>query len=208
MLVIGNPTKDLPGAEREAKAVAAMLEEAGAYVTALIGDDTRAEIGYGEVSGVLDTKSFDVVHYAGHAKFDPLREGASGLVLVDRTLTADDLATRRNLPGLFVANACNSAQTGEGRPNPFEGALETLNLVSGLLSAGVRGFVGSAWKVDDEAATTFATAFYEAIRGTNGSLPLGEAVRLGREAIVAEHGEGQPSWAAYALYGGPWRAAF
>ena len=209
VLVIGNPTQDLPGAANEANAVAAMLEEAGAVVTALVGDDQHG-ISYGEVTALLDRESFAVVHYAGHAKFDELRQDASGLLLADRRLTAGELANRNNLPRLFVANACNSAQTGAGLLNPFEGALETINLVSGLLSAGVRGFVGSAWKVGDVAATTFAKAFYEAILpgGPRGTVAFGEAVRLGREAIVEAHGEAEPAWAAYSLYGSPWRTAF
>ena len=206
VLVIGDPTSDLDGARREAEAVAKELEQhAGADVTALIGDVT-----YEAVSRELDTKNFDVVHYAGHARFDPMRESASGFALADSTLTADDLATRRYLPRLFLANACNSAQTGDSLPpDPFAGALETLNVVSGLLSAGVQAFVGSAWKVDDQAATTFASAFYDALLADGrGATPIGEAVRRGRQAIVEEHGEGEPAWAGYALYGKPWKPAF
>lgn len=206
VLVIGDPTSDLDGARREAEAVAQKLEQhAGADVTALIGDVT-----YAAVSRELDTTSFDVVHYAGHARFDPMRESASGFALADSTLTADDLATRRYLPRLFLANACNSAQTGDSLPpDPFAGALETLNVVTGLLSAGVQAFVGSAWKVDDEAATTFASAFYDALLADGrGATPIGEAVRCGRRAIVDEHGEGEPAWAGYALYGNPWKPAF
>jgi hypothetical protein len=207
VLVVGDPTADLPGARREAEALVDKLERhAGANVTALIG-----KVSYADLSRALDTDQFDVVHYAGHARFDPMRERESGFALTDRTLTAGDLATRPHLPGLFVANACNSAQTGDGLPeDPFAGARETLNVVSGLLSAGVRGFVGSAWKVNDEAATTFATAFYDALLLGSDSAPasIGEAVRRGRLAIVKEHGEGEPAWAGYALYGSPWKAGF
>ncbi|MDQ3823074.1 MAG: CHAT domain-containing protein, partial [Actinomycetota bacterium] len=213
VLVIGNPTGDLDGAQREAEALVEMLDaHPSAEVTPLIGNVT-----YEDVYREIDTQpAFDVIHYAGHAQFDPLREEASGFELAGDqmpTLTAAELSTWTRLPGLFVANACNSAQTGDDLPpNPFEGARETLNLVSGLLARNVRGFVGSAWKVDDEAATTFAKAFYEALlpdpNGGPPPAPIGEAVRRARLAIVREHGESEPAWAGYALYGAPWKAAF
>jgi CHAT domain-containing protein len=71
--------------------------------------------------------------------------------------------------------------------------------------------MGSAWKVNDEAATTFANAFYNALLpagdGAATRATIGESVRRARRAIVEEHGEGEPAWAGYALYGSPWKHA-
>lgn len=208
VLVIGDPLGDLPAARVEAEAVTETLRRLrGARVTPLIGD-----VSYADVSSRLDTRSYDVLHYAGHARFDPARQGMGGLLLKDATLTADDLSTRRFLPRLVFANACNSAQTGDGGEDDiFACGPPTLGLVTGLLQAGVRCFVGSMWPVDDAAAATFARTFYETlvqVDGDGGSLhiPVGQAVRQAREAVVTQHGEGQPAWAAYALYGSPWQA--
>jgi CHAT domain-containing protein len=125
--------------------VAGRLKELGAEVN-LFCDG----VSYGDVSRELDTRDYDVLHYAGHATYDESREGAGGLLLADgQVLTADDLSIRRNLPRLFFANGCRSAQTGtELAADP---ARATRDLVHGLLRAGVRAFIGSMWEVDDAA---------------------------------------------------------
>jgi hypothetical protein len=206
VLVVGDPTGDLPAARREAEAVAEVLEKRGdADVTFL-----SQHVTYGDLSKKLDSQPYDIFHYAGHARFDDLREDAGGLELVDgKIMTAQDLGSRRYLPRLFVANACYSGATGDPRLQ-VASRRATRNLVTGVLSAGARGFVGANWAIDDEAAATFAGAFYDELlvaddapRGT-----LGEAVRLGRRAIVEKHGFEQAAWAAYVLYGSPWKRAW
>jgi hypothetical protein len=207
VLVVGDPTGDLPAAAREARAVARLLKsEAAADVTALVGGAT-----YSDVSARLDSEDFDVLHYAGHAEFDDLHEDVSGLVLADGRLTAQDLASRRHLPRLVFANACHSAATGDARMQELDTAARaTRNVVSGVLGAGARAFIGAQWEVDDKAAATFARAVYRELLAREGSPrgTVGEAVRRGRAAVVEEHGAGEPAWAAYALYGSPWQAAW
>jgi CHAT domain len=207
VLVVGDPTGDLPGAAGEADAVARLLGALpGAKVTTLMSD-----VGYADVSRELDTHNYDVFHYAGHARFDVLREDASGLVLADGLLTAQDLAFRTHLPRLFVANACHSAATGDVRlQEQAEASRATRNLVSGVLGAGARAFVGAMWEVDDQAAATFAAGLYNELVqiGESEGGTIGDAVRRGRQQIITSHGEGQPAWAAYALYGSPWRRAW
>ena len=206
VLVVGDPDPDhaLPGARAEAEAVAKLLDDhPGAEVEALIGD-----VDFSSVSRELNAHSFDLLHYCGHARFDSLREGRSGLMLSDRVMTADDLSARRFLPRVFFANACNSAQTGDGGAKGLlDGAVPTRNLVSSLLAANVRAFLGSMWKVEDEPARTFAVAFYQALleRTRSTSVSVGHAVRHARAAVVEAHGEGHPAWAGYALYGSPWK---
>jgi hypothetical protein len=204
-LVIGNPTADLPAAEQEAKAVATALEQrAHAEVDALIGETT-----FSRLSRMLDGASYDVLHYAGHAQFVEGRPDDSGLKLADQLLTPGDLAARRYVPRLFVANACHSAaSTPEPQQTRFDGSVETRSLVGGLLTAGARAFVGAHWAVADAAAETFAAAFYEAVANVvDGPQPIGEAVRRARDAVATKHGEHEDTWAAYGLYGSPWQLA-
>ena len=207
-LVIGNAAGGLPGAIAEGKAVAGVLRaRAGADVTELLG-----VVGYEEVSARLDERSYDVLHYAGHAAYVEGRPEASGFVLAGhKLLTPDDLATRQYVPRLVVANACHTAAAGEpvgvSSENPYAGVEASRTLVSGLLTAGSRAFVGAQWQVPDRVAVTFAGAFYEAIAPVGGGPePIGEAMRRGRRAVCEQH-PGQPAWAAYALYGNPWRTA-
>jgi CHAT domain-containing protein len=203
VLVVGNPTGDLPGAHKEAQAIARVLRRIkNAQVKALVGD-----VSWEDVSRELNN-DYDVLHYAGHARFDELRHGASGFILKNGTLTADDLSTRTFLPRLIVANACNSAKA-DG--DLFEGAPPTRDLVQGMLMAGARAVVGSMWKVDDRAASTFGQVFYRALAPgvgqPKGAATVGEAVLRARQAIVEKHGIEQPAWAGYALYGSPWKSA-
>lgn len=203
VLIVGNPTGDLPGAHKEAQAIARALRKTkNAEVKALVGD-----VSWEDVSRELNN-DYDVLHYAGHARFDELRHGASGFILKNGTLTADDLSTRTFLPRLIVANACNSAKA-DG--DLFEGAPPTRDLVQGMLSAGARAVVGSMWKVDDRAASTFGQVFYRAlipgVGQPRGAATVGEAVLRARQAVVDKHGIEQPAWAGYALYGSPWKSA-
>ena len=192
VLVIGDPAGNLRGARAEAEAVLRALHGLpGVQVQALVG-----KVRYTDLSRALDTTPFDVVHYAGHATHDSLR--GTALLLADTLITAEDLATRRYLPRFFFGNGCYSGATG-GETEMLVGTLPAL--VTGLLSAGVRAFIGAQWPVNDRAAKTFAIALYRALLAGD---TIGAATRLAREAVVAAHGEGEPAWAAYALYGPPW----
>jgi CHAT domain-containing protein len=169
-------------------------------------------VDYDAVSEKLDERPYDVLHYAGHAAYVEDRPEASGFVLAGRKLlTPEDFATRQYVPRLVVANACHSAAAGKpvgaSSENPYAGVEASRTLVSGLLTAGSRAFVGAQWQVPDRVAVTFAGAFYEAIASVaGGPQPIGEAMRRGRRAVCDAH-PGHPAWAAYALYGNPWRTA-
>jgi hypothetical protein len=208
-LVIGNPTsgdpdRDLPGAAAEAESVAAALTATGAEVRTLVG---RAD--QKEVLDLLDTFNPDLLHYAGHASFDPLNQAQGGLELTDGALTSATLAAQPKLPRLFFANGCSSAQTGDVLDQMMEKAAATRDLAGGILRAGARAFIGSQWAVDDDAAATFARAFYAALaKGRGGApTPIGEAVRSARQETIRGHGRAEPAWAGYSLYGSPWASA-
>ena len=201
-LVVGDPTGDLPGAAAEAEAVAATLTGLGASVVRL-GTGTRRA----DVLAAIDAADPDVLHHAGHAAFDVLRQQSGGLVLADGCLTADDLAARPRLPRLFVANGCQAAKTGDVPDQRLsDGAAPTHDFAGGVLRAGARALVGAQWVVGDAAARTFAEAFHRAIAAPEPA-PVGDAVDAGRRAVIAAHGRAEPAWAAYVLYGAPWKPA-
>jgi hypothetical protein len=205
ILVIGDPRGDLPAARREAHQVHELLHfSKRATVTAMIFDGTP--ISYKQVSRALDTTDFDVLHFAGHGRYDPLRENQSGLELGDRVLTADDLADRQWVPRLIIANACHSAATGPAVPGVFDGGQHARDMVQQMLTTGTRTFIGAMWPVGDEPAAVFAEALYRALLGTRTVRPstVGEAVRRARVAVRDRSAAGDPTWAAYALYGNPW----
>ena len=198
-LVVGDPLDNLQGAREEADHVATQLKSLGASVT---------QLGVGAtVDGVLhaiDEHNPDVLHYAGHATFDPLRQQAGGLVLADGILTAADLEPRPHLPRLFFANACQAAATGTLADQKLaDGAAPTNDFAGGVLRGGARALIGSQWVVDDTAAKTFAAGFYGHL-ASDAAATIGDAVTAARRRVVDRHGLGEPAWAGYALYGAPW----
>jgi CHAT domain/Cytosol aminopeptidase family, N-terminal domain len=222
-LVIGNPTSKLPGADlsgaaEEAEHVSGLLHGYGAKVDKLVGEASQAQ-----VLDLLDRHNPDVLHYAGHARFDTVNQAAGGLLLSDGLLTADTLAAQPHLPRLVFANACNSAETGVGSDQALDAkerrdhqgasdaASATRDLAGGILRAGARAFIGSQWPVDDKAGKTFAEAFYGQLVGKSGvegtGATIGLAVKRAREATISAHGLEEPTWAGYSLYGSPWATA-
>lgn len=201
-LVIGDPLDNLPGAREEAVHVARTLQRLGAAVRVLGAGATVAD-----VLSEIDDHNPDVLHYAGHARFDPLRQQSGGLVLADATLTAAELESRPHLPRLFFANACQAAATGTFADQRLaDGAAPTNDFAGGVLRGGTRALIGSQWVVDDSAARTFAEAFYGGVLGDSRTT-IGESVTGARRAVVERHGLGEPAWAGYVLYGTPWSPA-
>lgn len=193
VLLVTDPTDDLPGAREEGRAIERALTGDGIRITHLRGSEvTRARL--------LDefaSEAWDVIHYAGHAFFDPGAPGASGIYCAGaRVLSGDDLASLGTLPALMCFNACESGRLRKASPAPRLRALRRgTGLAEAFLLGGVANFIGTWWPVGDEAAASFAGALYGGLaRGDN----LGTSMRAARAAVQAlDSGD----WANYLLYG-------
>lgn len=151
----------------------------------------------------LRSGDYDACHFVGHgeaSQADPDRwslqlEGGDSFSPDD---IPGNLAGER--PFVFL-NACTAARTGP-----------SLTGVGGFaarfLTRGCSAFIGPLWEVEDEAARYFASRFYE--RLLQGAT-LTEAVAAGRR-LLRDARKGDPSWAAYAVFGHPsaisWTAPF
>lgn len=204
VLVIANPTRDLPGADAEAERIAAML---GRARNLRLTEVTRENATLDRVTAEFESGRHDVIHYAGHAFFDAKRAGESGLLLADGELTGAHLASLGRLPPLIVFNACESARLRRGTAargaagdrkglarRRSRGMRTNLGLAETLLGAGLAHYVGTHWPVGDAAAAAFATVFYrELLRGSIGNA-LVKARRAVRDSRSAD-------WANYIHYG-------
>ncbi len=205
VLVIANPTRDLPGAELERERIMAIL---GRVPKVRVTEVAREAATLARVTAELEAGRHDVIHFAGHAFFDARRPGESGLALADGDLTGSAVGALRRLPPLVVFNACESARLRRGtrtargaksergaRAAKRERGVRTnLSLAESLLRAGLAHYVGTHWPVEDEAATAFATVFYrELLRST-----IGSALVKSRRAVLARR---SPDWADYVHYG-------
>ena len=165
VLMVVNPTLDLPGAADEGAALRDTLQSAGARVDCLEGAAaTRARVLRETGSG-----DYDVLHFAGHGFFDANDPGASGLVCAGgEVLRGTDLDGIASLPALVFFNACEAARV--RRPGPsartrLRGLRRSSSLAEAILDGGVANFVGTHWPVGDAAALAFSKRFYEGLLG-------------------------------------------
>lgn len=197
MLVLADPTGDLEGALLEGNRIGRQMEPNKNLVDVCL---RTGNVTPGFVKEKL--RNFDLVHFAGHADYNPKEPGESGWRLRDGTLRARDIAEGEwtgSMPALIFSNACRSAHNGhwtirEGSQN------EIFGLANAFLLSGVRHYVGTFWEIMDDPSGLLSAAFYEHLLSGR---TLGEALRLARKGVIEEHGEESIVWASYILYGDP-----
>jgi CHAT domain len=218
-LVVGDPGDpeegdDLPGARREALAVAEALRGYGVEVTLMIGapGSRRAHFAGEPVpyASLLDVLwqlirgEYDLLHYCGHGDFDAHDPAKSGWLFAGGLLAASDLDSVDLAPRLVVANACLSGRTSEKLRGRARGRLDA-DLLPGLTDEffrrGVRNYVGTAWEVDDLGAIEFAASLYAALLGEKRT--LGAALLAARRKLYEDRADYGALWAAYQHYGTP-----
>jgi CHAT domain-containing protein len=199
ILLVIDPTEDLPGARAEGKRLRELLGGRTFFRLETI-EGSRAT-----KNSILDgfrSGRFDVVHYAGHGFFNPLQPGRSGLLCArDEVLGGADLASSQHLPALVFFNACEVGRVrgragGRERRRPARvGAASSAGVAESLLRGGVANYVGTYWEVGDSGAKRFAETFYSALlRGD----PIDDAVLRGRRALASAE---DSDWADYLHYG-------
>jgi tetratricopeptide (TPR) repeat protein len=179
----------LPGAATEV----AWMKERLSGVTTQDGADVRA------LPGERAFASYDVLHFATHARLLPHQPWGSALLLADSArcadpwLRAERVARMRLRARLAVLSGC---ETGGGEVLTGEGVL---GMTNAFLAAGASTVVASLWRVDDRATASFMRLFYAALgRGATVSGALGEAQR----AMAAEPATAAPFyWAGFVVSG-------
>ncbi|MEM7127155.1 MAG: CHAT domain-containing protein [Chloroflexota bacterium] len=219
VLIVANPTQDLPQVEKESRRIIDdlyQIPDIDIQVTALFGEEAmRPYVEY------LLNEQFDIFHYAGHAFFDPNRPNESGLVLAGKdVLTAEMMWELPTPPRLVFFNACESAATVEAAANLGSRMARRagqrseqqagqyivelpLGSISALLRAGTQNFIGTQWRVEDSVAAEMAIACYTALAS---GYSVGESLVRARLSIIKKLGFGHFSWASYVLYGSPWNS--
>lgn len=115
-------------------------------------------------------------------------------------LTYRNIEQMSEVPELVFINCCHLGHIPAvddaplGRPGATAAAF-----AQKFIEIGVRAVVAAGWPVDDSAASTFADAFYRALRRGQS---FGEAVRVARSETRRSH-PNDNTWAAYQCYGDP-----
>ena len=230
LLLIADPAEEeelrLPWAEREGVMLTELFESYNRLAEAAgMADRVRLKAMIGprdanrtDVLSELLIRRYDVVHYAGHCRFDAEHPDRSGWVFSgDRLLTTRELSRIDRVPRLVVSNACETGVTA-GRPSRPSPGLAP-GFAEAFFARGVSDFVCTAWRIDDRAALLFAASLYSQLLGIrwdgkrsdfvlDSPRPMYVAMREARRALFLDGAGGRRTWGAYQHYGNPFYRVF
>lgn len=194
VLIVADPTGDLPAARQEGGIVAALLrDQCGMRV------DESPRSGMTKKDFLLSLRDYDIIHFAGHASHDPSSPDESCLVLSDGEIQAFEIARfiASRSPAVVFLNACWSAEELRD-PDSYTPMMRGLGRT--FLFAGVAAFLGYLVPVPDDSATRFAATFYESLAQGQ---TIGESVRRARIACRNSDNKQDLTWSSVLLYGDP-----
>jgi hypothetical protein len=154
ILAVENPTDDLAASERVMEVIHGLrpgnpdldIPELDIKVTTLArGEATRRRF-----AETLLADDFDIVHFAGHGRFDSDHPSDSAVVLADGLLTDEHVMKLRWKQPPFVVwnSSCESARVGPGT-RLVSNARRSNGLASAFLSRGVEAYLGHYFFVED-----------------------------------------------------------
>ncbi|HEY9692395.1 MAG TPA: CHAT domain-containing protein [Oculatellaceae cyanobacterium] len=199
-LVLGNPTMpsvapkigdkpkqltNLPGAKREAEAIAPLLN-----TKILTGDEaTKANV-------LARLPQAKYVHLATHGLFDDFQGLQSAIALAptqtdNGLLTAEEVLNLKLNAELVVLSACNTGRgriTGDG----------VIGISRAFISAGVPSVIVSLWSVPDTPTAELMTEFYRQLKQTGDKA---KALRQAMLLLKEKYPNSPIKWAAFTLIG-------
>ncbi len=188
ILVVGNPTLDLPAARDEAQRIAAQFAD-----PVLLLEDQATEAA---VRAQIATAP--LVHLATHGILDAESPLNSAVALAGgEALSVYELMLLRLQARLVVLSACSTAQ-GE-----TTGGDDVLGLTRGLLAAGAQAALVSLWPVEDRSTALMMGELYRRLKG--GAAPA-EALRDAERflhALSEDPGDSAPGPERRVIFGGP-----
>lgn len=197
MMVLADPRKDLAGAQKEGSELLKVLDKQRDLIHAALRSENITP------DYIRQTiRNFDIIHYAGHADYDPLKPEESGWRLSETSLKAQDvkaMAGTGAMPALVFANACQSARTEEWAISERYHD-QIFGLANAFLLAGVKHYIGTFWEILDEPSRRFAVTFYRHLLAGD---TAGKALLEARGDAIHHYGEETIVWASYLLYGDP-----
>lgn len=197
VLLIGNPSGNLPSSEEEVKFIAERLESFPEVKTkVLVGDKvTRSEL-----EKTLSEHHFDIIHYAGHSFYNEENPNKSYLELANGdAIYASQFSWlfQSGIPSVIFLNACSTAR--ESHSSDYhEGQMS--GMIRQLMNIGVQSVIGSLWSMHDIISATIATEFYKNLMH---GMTLGEALQSSRMIVHNSFKQRNVGWNGFILYGNP-----
>ncbi|KJR40878.1 Adenylyl cyclase class-3/4/guanylyl cyclase domain protein [Candidatus Magnetoovum chiemensis] len=197
MLIIADPQNNLPSSYTEGQTLLEYMKNKETLVNTTL---KSRDINVNEIIEIFGY--FDILHFAGHVDACSEDTEHTGLLFNNGKLsgkTIKEISKKTALPSLVFLNACCSGLT-KSELDLKTGYNENFNLTNALLFGGTRHYIGTFWKIQDEAGQVFANKFYgELFKGA----AIGEAVRNARNALINKYGLDSLKWTGYMLYGDP-----
>jgi len=142
----------------------------------------------------LNAISFSNIHFATHAKVDPIIPLNSKLYLTptsneDGELNLHEIIGMNIKADLVVLSACDTGQE-------FGVSENFLSFAKGFLNSGVNSVVASSWIVDDESTALLMKEYYKNLKYFNKSEALSKAQKQLRKKYAHPY-----YWAGFSLYG-------
>jgi tetratricopeptide (TPR) repeat protein/class 3 adenylate cyclase len=192
ILLISNPTEDLPQSSIESDRLIDLFDAASERVDSkcLAGSQATRFA----VLQHLSDGQYDIIHYSGHADPNALR-------LYDGALTADEIRTVVGGQPFVFLNACSTGAVPHFAPGDplINTGLELQGLSSAFLAGGAAGVLSTNRPIFDVSSREFADYFY---RSMLDGIPVGETVCRARQRLHSQNPD-DPLWASYVLYGDP-----
>jgi len=197
LLIVANPTETLPEVQEQAEALFESLQNYRDTADAVYLSGRRVE----RLDLLRRIEESDLVYFVGHAEHDAENPENSAWLLANGRVTCGDFRQLRTPPALVFANGCETSHEADW-PADLPVQHRACGLASGFILAGIENYLGAVWPVAARAGLTFARAFFTHLLL---AAPIAKATRLARRAVIEDHGEAEPAWAAYTLYGNPTR---
>ncbi len=194
-LVIGNPNGDLPGAEEEAQMIAEELSKAGAKVELFLRQNATARL----FAKKIRNQQFDLIHFAGHAHFEPRAPDISGLSFQDSPMPAAELGRHLSSRAFVFLSACEAGMASVVGNNIGMLGDFVAGIATNILCGGAIGCVAPMWAIKDGVAKDFSIFFYKHLIS---EMIVGESLRQARLEVRTAHGP-DDAWKAWVLYGDP-----
>jgi CHAT domain-containing protein len=193
LLIIADPTGDLPGTQAETNYIMGQLRGFPQLRMTRFGTEIRKR----RFLELFSSGKYDLIHYSGHSQCHPTDPRKNQLTFLDGACYGYEIegAESQSPPALMFANSCQSAGTSAGT---HETGLASI--AGSFLRAGVAACIGALWVVMDMSSGMLASDFYRSM--LYGS-PIGEALRRARSNSFRKWGYTDDAWASFILYGDP-----
>jgi CHAT domain-containing protein len=177
--------KNLPGAKREAEAIAPLLN-----TTPLTGDAATETVVKAKLSQAR------IIHLATHGILNDSEALQSAIALAPTNtdnglLTAEEILNLKLNASLVVLSACDTGRgsiTGDG----------VIGLSRSLIAAGTPSVIVSLWSVPDAPTEELMTEFYRQLKLTGNKA---QALRIAMIKLKEKYPNSPRKWAAFTLIG-------